>query len=87
MSDPTLDSTLIVAFSVGLLAVCLLAKLIKLPVELFMKFVSNSVVGALMLVIINFLGLEIEITIIKALFCGITGIPGVIIVILCHYFM
>ena len=72
------DSPYIIAFFVGLLAVVLACRLIKLPVELLSKFVSNSVVGALMLLVVNACGIELEITIIKALLCGITGIPGVI---------
>ena len=74
------DSSLVVACAVGILAICVIAKLIKLPIELMMKFVSNSVVGAFMLFVGNFFGLGIKITILKALFAGICGIPGVILI-------
>jgi len=81
------DSPYIIAFFLGLLAIVLACRLIKLPVELMCKFVSNSVVGALMLLVVNAIGIQIEITIIKALLCGITGIPGVICLVCYEMFM
>jgi inhibitor of the pro-sigma K processing machinery len=52
-----------------------------------MKLVSNSVVGAFMLFVADFFGLGIEITILKALFAGICGIPGVLIIIIWEKFL
>jgi inhibitor of the pro-sigma K processing machinery len=76
------ESTIIVAFAVGMLALCIIGKLVKLPVELLIKFVSNSVVGALMLCVVNVFGLGIQITILKALIAGILGIPGVLLIVI-----
>jgi len=76
------ESTIIVAFAVGMLALCIIGKLVKLPVELLIKFVSNSVVGALMLCVVNVFGLGIQITILKALVAGILGIPGVLLIVI-----
>ena len=81
------DSSLVVACAVGILAICGITKLIKLPIELMMKLVSNSVVGAFMLFVADFFGLGIEITILKALFAGICGIPGVLIIIIWEKFL
>ena len=74
------ESTL--AFAVGLLTLCVIGKLIKLPIQLLLKFVSNSVCGAIMLFVVNLFGMDIHITILKALFAGIFGIPGVLIIII-----
>ncbi len=76
------ESTIIVAFAVGLLALCVIGKLIKLPIQLLLKFVSNSVCGAIMLFVVNLFGMDIHITILKALFAGVCGIPGVLIIII-----
>ena len=65
-----------------MLALCIIGKLVKLPVELLIKFVSNSVVGALMLCVVNVFGLGIQITILKALVAGILGIPGVLLIVI-----
>lgn len=81
------EATIIVGFALGLLALCILVKLIKLPITLLVKFVSNSVVGALMLGIANAFGIGLQITVLKAFFCGVVGVPGVIIVILWDKFM
>ena len=76
------ESTLVIAFAVGLLTLCVIGKLIKLPIQLLLKFVSNSVCGAIMLFVVNLFGMDIHITILKALFSGIFGIPGVLIIII-----
>ncbi|MBR5163338.1 MAG: pro-sigmaK processing inhibitor BofA family protein [Schwartzia sp.] len=72
------ESSVVVSFAVGLLAICLIVRLLKWPVELLLKFVSNSVCGAIMLFIVNLFGAGIEITVLKALLAGVFGIPGVI---------
>lgn len=81
------ESTVVIAFAVGMLAICILAKLLKWPVKLFMNFVSNSVVGALMLCLVNLFGLAIEITIMKAFFAGLFGVPGVIAIVVWEKFL
>ena len=72
------ESSIVVSFAVGLLAICLIVRLLKWPVELLLKFVSNSVCGAIMLFIVILFGAGIEITVLKALLAGVFGIPGVI---------
>ncbi len=72
------ESSVVISFAVGLLAIVLLVKLLKWPVELLMKFVSNSVCGAILLFIVDLFGAGIEITVLKALLAGVFGIPGVI---------
>lgn len=72
------ESSIVVSFAVGLLAICLIVRLLKWPVELLLKFVSNSVCGAILLFIVDLFGAGIEITVLKALFAGVFGIPGVI---------
>ena len=72
------ESSVVISFAVGLLAIVLLVKLLKWPVELLLKFVSNSVCGAILLFIVDLFGAGIEITVLKALLAGMFGIPGVI---------
>ena len=71
-----------VAFAAGLVALVALAKLIALPFKLLWKFVTNSVVGGLMLWAVSLLGIPVKITILTALVAGVLGIPGVILVVL-----
>ena len=72
------ESSIVVSFAVGLLAIILLVKLLKWPVEILLKFISNSVCGAILLFVVDLFGAGIEITVLKALLAGIFGIPGVI---------
>ncbi|MBQ7516627.1 MAG: pro-sigmaK processing inhibitor BofA family protein [Schwartzia sp.] len=82
-----MESTIVMAFAVGLLAVCIIGKIVKLSIETLLKFVSNSIIGAVMLFIVNLFGLNLNITIWKALFAGIFGIPGVIAIIVWEKFI
>ena len=71
---------LIAALAVGLIVLCLIGKIVSLPMKLLWKLITNSVVGAVLLWIVNLFGAGIQITFIKALIAGILGVPGVIIV-------
>ncbi len=73
---------LIAAFAVGIIALCLIAKIISIPAKLLWKLVTNSLVGAVMLWIVSLVGLHVKITFLTALIAGIFGIPGVIAVLI-----
>ena len=76
---------MIIAFAVGILILCLVAKLISLPLRLFWKFITNSIVGAVMLWVVNLFGASVPIDILRALIAGVFGIPGVICILLYQY--
>ena len=73
---------IIAAFAVGLIALCLIGKIISLPMKLLWKMITNSLMGAVMLWAVNLFGAGVDITFIKALIAGVLGLPGVIIVLL-----
>ena len=73
---------ILVAFAVGLIVLCLIGKIIALPMKLLWKLITNSVVGAVLLWVVNLFGAGIQITFVKALLAGVLGVPGVIIVLL-----
>ena len=73
---------IIVAFAVGLIVLCLIGKIIALPMKLLWKLITNSVVGAVLLWVVNLFGAGIQITFVRALLAGVLGVPGVIIVLL-----
>ena len=56
-----------------------------MPLKLFWRLIYNSIVGALMLCIVNFFGLGINITFVKALIAGVFGIPGVLAIVIVHF--
>ena len=75
---------IIAAVAIGILVFAILGKLIALPFRILWKLITNSIVGAIILWVIDLFGVGIEITFFKSLIVGILGIPGVILVLLAH---
>ena len=74
------ESTLVIAFFVGLLILCVFTKIFSMPLKIFWNCIYNSIIGAIVLYIINFLGfVYIPINFITALIAGIFGVPGVLV--------
>lgn len=75
-----IESTLVVAFFVGLLVLCAIAKVFSWPMKLLWKCIYNSVVGAIVIAVINWLGIVyIPLNFFTALIAGVFGIPGVLV--------
>ncbi|EHG21657.1 hypothetical protein HMPREF9334_00627 [Selenomonas infelix ATCC 43532] len=75
---------IIAGIAVGIIVFAILGKLIALPFRILWKLITNSIVGAIILWVINLFGVGIKITFLKALIVGILGIPGVILVLIAH---
>ena len=75
---------IIAGIAIGIIIFAILGKLIPLPFRVLWKLITNSIVGAIILWVINLFGVGIEITFLKALIVGVFGIPGVIVVLIAH---
>ena len=75
---------IIAGIAIGIVVFAILGKLIALPFRILWVLITNSIVGAVILWVINLFGAGIEITFFKALIVGIFGIPGVIVVLIAH---
>ena len=73
------------SFIVGIIVLVILLRVLSLPFRIVWKLITNSIVGALMLWVVNLFGLGIEITFFKALIAGFFGVPGVLVVVLAHF--
>lgn len=73
------------SFIVGIIVLFILLRILSLPFRIVWKLITNSVVGALMLWVVNLFGLGIDITFFKALIAGFFGVPGVLVVVLAHF--
>lgn len=73
------------SFLVGLAVLYILLRVLSLPFRIVSKLITNSIVGAIMLWIVNLFGLGIDITFFKALLAGIFGIPGVLVIVIAHF--
>ncbi len=80
-----IESSVVIAFAIGMLVLCLIGKLVSLPIKLIWKFITNSIFGAFLLCIVKLFGLHVQINILTALIAGVFGIPGVIAVTLYSY--
>lgn len=86
-----IDLSTLLAFAVGVLALCIILKIISIPIKLIIKLVINALVGGIVLLLINYFGAMIGFTIdinwLTALIVGIFGVPGVIIVAILQFFV
>ena len=73
------------SFIVGIIVLFILLRVLSLPFRIVWRLITNSIVGALMLWVVNLFGLGIEITFFKALIAGFFGVPGVLVVVLAHF--
>ena len=80
-----IESSIVVAFAVGMLVLCIIGKVVSMPIRLIWKFITNSIFGAFLLCIVKLFGLHVQINIITALIAGVFGIPGVIGVTIYSY--
>lgn len=88
---PQIDLFSILAIFLAIGAVYVLGMLLVLPIKLIVRLVVNGIIGAVALIIFNFFGSYIGVTIgvnpITALIAGFLGIPGVLLMIFVKIFM
>ena len=75
----------VIGAAIGIIILALILKLVSIPIRLFWKFITNSIIGAIMLWVVNLFGAGVPIDILRALIAGIFGIPGVIVILLYQY--
>ena len=77
-------------FLIAILGLYILVKVFSWPIRIFFKLLVNAVLGALLLVIVNFVGNYFEfyigINAVTALIAGFFGIPGVIFLVVFKLF-
>ena len=76
---------MVAGVALAVLIFAVLGKVISLPFRIVWKLITNSIVGAVILWVINLFGAGIEITFFKALIAGIFGVPGVILLLIARF--
>lgn len=80
--DFGLEAGIFLAYTAGVMIVYFFGKMLILPLKVLLKFIFNSIVGGVILVMINFVGATINISlpvnIITAAITGVLGIPGIL---------
>ena len=85
--EPLQFST-IIGYILGLLVLFVVTRILLKPLKVFVRLLANSVVGVLLMMLINALplGLYIGINPITALAAGILGVPGVCLLLVLQIF-
>ena len=81
-----LETDAILAYSIGLLILYFLGtslfKVFKLPVRIGLTIFINSIIGGLLLLLLNMFNFDIGINPWNALFIGVFGVPGLVLLII-----
>ena len=76
----------IIIFLGCIMSIILFGKMLILPIKLIIKLILNSLLGGLIIAIINWVGtifnLHIGLNLFTAIFVGILGVPGAILLLI-----
>ena len=76
----------ILAYLAGIIIIFLLGRLFIIPLKLIFKLILNSILGGVLIFLINLIGamwdFHIGLNVVTAIFVGILGIPGSIVLVL-----
>ena len=81
-----MDMNIIITFTICIILILMFGKSIVFPMKKILKLLLNSVLGALLIWIINVIGtsfgFHIGINYITALVVGVLGVPGAVILVI-----
>ncbi|NLM09682.1 MAG: pro-sigmaK processing inhibitor BofA [Clostridiaceae bacterium] len=82
---------ILLAWVAGIVLVLLFGKALKVPLKFALKILFNSLLGGMVIIVINFLGkfidFYISLNIFSALIVGTLGLPGVILLIILKFLL
>lgn len=81
----------IIAYIACIFFLFIFGKVFIVPIKTILKLVLNSVLGGVVIFLINFIGayfnFHIGLNLITSIFVGLLGIPGVIVLVIIKLFM
>lgn len=84
-----LELNIILAYAVGLILLYVVGWILLIPLKWIIRLVWNSILGAIMLFVINIIGgiwgISLVINPLSAVIAGVLGMPGVILLLLLKY--
>ena len=84
-----LDFNVIITFIVCIVFLVILGKIFVLPFRSILRLIGNSIMGGLIIYIINLIGglwgFHIGLNLITSIFVGILGIPGAALLIILKF--
>lgn len=89
--DVILETNTIIVYLACIFFIFILGKIFVFPIKKILKLLLNSILGAAIIYAINFIGVNFEfhigLNLITAIFIGILGLPGAILLILLRLFL
>lgn len=81
-----MDSNTLIAYLAGIIVIFLIGRIFIIPLKIILKLIINSLLGGILILLINVIGatwgFHLGLNIITAIFVGLLGIPGSIVLIL-----
>ena len=81
-----MDKATLIAYSAGIILIFLIGRIFIIPLKIILKLILNSILGGILILLINLIGetwgFHLGLNIITAVFIGLLGIPGSIVLIL-----
>ena len=81
-----LDVNSIIAFIACLFFLFIIGRIFIVPLKMILRLIINSILGGVLIFLINcvgrFVGFHIGLNIFTAVFVGLLGIPGAVVVVL-----
>lgn len=76
----------IITFVACLFFLFIIGKIFIIPLKIIFKFIVNSLLGGIIIFVINFIGgffgFHIGLNLITSIFVGLLGIPGAVVIVL-----
>ncbi len=86
-----MDFSVIVVIAAIVLAVIVVLRILAKPIRFIFKLLINTVLGFVLLWLINFfgggIGIALELSLMNALIVGLLGIPGVLLLLAVHFLL
>lgn len=86
-----MDNNILITFVVCILTIFIIGKIFAWPIRGIIKIIGNSIIGGLIIFIINLIGtnfnFHIGLNILTALIVGVLGVPGAILLIILTLFL
>jgi inhibitor of the pro-sigma K processing machinery len=86
-----MDFSVIIVIAAIVLGVIIVLRLLAKPIRFIFKLLINTVLGFVLLWLVNFfgggLGIALELSLLNALVVGLLGIPGVLLLLAIHFLL
>lgn len=71
-----------ISFALGVIILILITTLLKLSSGVIIKLLLNALIGGLIIFVLSLFGINIELNLFNAIFVGIFGVFGVLILLI-----